>query len=311
LKRKFISVLFATVLILTTCLAMAVPVLATSGVGLSGTVYDSLLMLENKTPSATAPWTVKTGDDIGGTFGYNNSGTSLIWGLEAEGIADGTYALIYYADAPGDRFGEWGGDNPGAVISNTIVVSGNAVSTSGTIDLGMDLPCAPDANQFEHDYTSEYGTDHGAKIWLIPVAALSSGVLPVQAWPPTDNWLFETDLITYNDTEVTSNIVAITVAPTSIDFGILVPGATADGGDITVTNDGNVPITVAAQVMASGNVFSGLQLDGNDAGGYSVDLPYEDDFADVAVTLPVVSTYTPAGTETGTLTFIATLDPTP
>ncbi len=309
--KKKLSILIALVMAISLCLT---PAVALAQVGLTGGSYENTLNLENK----DAAWAIKPGDGIGGTLGYNSAGTTFDWGLDAHGIADGSYALIYYADFSGARFGTWGGNNPGAVIA-TVTASGNIISTSGSVNLAMDLPCPFDANQFEHDYsgtpdfytvTDVDGHAHGAKIWLVPTSALTGGTsLPVTAWPPTDNWLFETDLVWYDDTDVTSNVVAITVSPTTINFGILTPGQTGIGGNVTVTNSGNVPIDVTVPGMAAGNVFHNLHLDANFASAYTASLGATELLLGqvvVAVTLPVPVDYVPLGPEIGTLVFIAT-----
>ena len=315
MKRK-IGFLIALVAMLSMLLVPAA-VSAGNSVALAGGVFDKVLMLENKTPLTTSPWPIISADGIGGTLGYNVAGPMFVWGLEAEGLVDGTYALIYYADKL-NRFTYWGGDNPGAVISSTIECVGGVVFASGSIDLGMDLPSPPDANQFVNDYSKTllaggtgdmYVNAHGAKIWLVPVEALSGGVLPVTAWPPTDNWLFETDLIWYDDTDDPDlAIISITVTPGTIDFGVLTKGATGNGGDINVTNSGNVPIDVSVQSITTG-IFSHLQLATVPHASYTVNLPYLAPSEVVPVTLPVPSAYTPVGAETGTLTFIANLGP--
>jgi len=305
LKKK-LSILIALGLAIS---MLVVPMIAQAApVGLTGGVYTNTLTLENKDSS----WAIIKSDGIGGTLGYNAVGSTFDWGLQATGITDGTYALIYYADYSGDRYGTWGGDSPGAVIATVTATSG-VISTSGSVDLGMDLPCPPDANQFEHDYSGTpdfYANAHGAKIWLVPTSALTSGTaLPVTAWPPTNDWLFETDLIWYDDTDVVSNILAITVAPTAIDFGVLIPGQTSSGYTVRVTNSGDVPTDVTATAGPATSVYAYLALDGSSVNAYTASLPLPTDYADTVVTLPVPSHWVPIGAETGTLTFIATQSP--
>lgn len=297
--KKKLSIMFALVLVASLCLVPAVA--SAESVGLAGGVYDSTLILENKEGfGATGAWTIKS-DDIGGTLGYNASGPEFVWGLEAKVLTSGTYALIYYADMP-NRFVDWGGDNPGKHIATVTANSEGVISASGSKELNMDLPCPPDANQFEIDYSEEYNTAHGAKIWLVPTSDYTAPALI--AWNP-ESYLFETDLIWYDDTEVESNVLAITVNPTNINFGILTPGMIGVGGDVTVANDGNVPITVTTLDMATDNVFKFLKLGGDWADNYTKELPVtENDL--VAVTLHVPGSYDQTGAETGTLTFIAT-----
>ncbi len=168
------------------------------------TLHSPTLILENKNP---ADWSV-IADDTAGTLHYALSGSEFEYnfratGLEGEEVVG--YALIYYADYE-ERFDDWGGDNPGAVIGYFKTDgNGTILTVSGSVDLGMDLPCPPDANMYEHNYTEppdEYANAHGAKIWLVPTSALTESMpeLPVIVWAPA-TFLFETDLITYNDTD--------------------------------------------------------------------------------------------------------------
>lgn len=266
-------------------------------------VYDSTLNLENKDSS----WAIVSGDSIGGTLGYNPSGSTFDFGLYATGLSDGDYALIYYADTE-DRFNDWGGDNPGAVIA-TGTSSGGELSMTGSVELNMDLPCPPDANAYFYDYTEapdNYVHGTGAKIWVVPTSVLTDGTsLPVCAWPQTSDWLFETDLVTYDDTDIVSDIVAISVSPATVNFGILTPGTTGNGGDITVTNTGTVPCNVSA-IAPSIGVLQYILLDDAPVSSYSVTSLSVSASDVAAATLPVPSDYEPSGIESGTLTFTAT-----
>jgi len=116
--------------------------------------------------------------------------------------ADTDYTLIYYADKE-DRTVNWGGDNPGAVIASGTSDGTGYLILSGSPDLGMSLPCPPDANISIYSYNGSpdyYTHAHGAKIWLVPTDCLTGGGLPVATWSP-DRFLFETDLIVYVDTD--------------------------------------------------------------------------------------------------------------
>jgi len=315
--KKIFSITFALVLVLGLTLAMSVPVAAAD--------YDSSLLLENKN---STDWSVITEDGISGTLEYDSTNWEFKFKLTTEGLANGSYSLIYYADYSGDRYGEWGGDNPGAVIGtfNIIDGSGNIASGDQSIDLGMDLPSPPDANIDEHNYcgSPDYYTNcHGAKIWLVPTSALSGGsALPVTAWPPDDNWLFETNLIWYDDFSVGSegpvaltatvpDITAISVNPSTLDFGTLVPGATSDVLDIIVTNVGTHTVDVDADVSGSAGdlFFDNLKLWTGAWSGRAWPVIVDDlvmgDSKVLETRLPVPSTYTPIGSETATLIFTA------
>jgi predicted ribosomally synthesized peptide with SipW-like signal peptide len=161
------------------------------------------LILEDK----NASWVVIQ-NSTQGTLTYNVSGESFVGKFQATDLAVSTqYALIYYADKD-PRFQSWGGNNPGAVIATFSTDSGGDIaSTDINVNLGMDLPQSPDWNINpvpnycdNHNGYDDYNTCVGAKIWLVPTSNLTSGTnLPLNAWNPS-TYLFETDLINYNDT---------------------------------------------------------------------------------------------------------------
>lgn len=302
--KKLISISLAVVLAISLMLVPAI-VQADDSVGLGVGVYSDTLVLENK----DADWIPIT-DDIGGLLGYNAVADEFEWGLEATVLMSNTdYALIYYADMP-NRFVDWGGDNPGAFIALVTSDENGVIAESGSIDLGMDLPCPPDANQFEIDYSGIpdfYDNAHGAKVWLVPASYLPA------FWPNDGSWmnwsativdniLFETDLIWYDDTNEESAVVSISVNPTNIDFGILRPG---DTGSATVTlTSGNVPIIIGT-TGTLGGAFVDLTLAGTAYSSYTSSLD-ADSSAPVAVSFTVPTSYTPAGAESETMVFIAT-----
>ena len=123
------------------------------------------LVLENK----DADWNV-IGDGVQAVVVFNNGVPTFDYSLNAQGLQPETeYSLIYYADYA-DRLNEWGGDNPGALIgTGSSDVSGN-LNLEESVDLGLDLPSAPDANIDVHDYCESdgYTNCHGAKLWLVP-----------------------------------------------------------------------------------------------------------------------------------------------
>lgn len=153
------------------------------------------LILENK----DASWDIISGDGIQATLTFDTVANNFNYGLTATGLQASTeYAIIYYADMP-DRFVDWGGDNPGALI-DTFTTDGTGDCTqSNSVNLAMNLPSPPDANIDEHDYSGSpdnYAHAHGAKIWIVPTSDYSAPELIV--WNPA-TYLFETDLIIYLD----------------------------------------------------------------------------------------------------------------
>jgi len=196
------------------------------------TSYWSTLKLENKN---TSDWQPVTGDGIEGTLTYELAAPTFNYEFEATGLTAVTeYSLIYYADKQ-DRFVNWGGDNPGALIATfTTDGSGNIPVTTGSQNLAMNLPHASDwngtaeANYCDKNNTyDDYDLCRGAKIWLVPSAEYSAGTKKV-TWSNPGSYLYETDLITYDDTDTdgealylgtgllnffVKNVLAINLAP--------------------------------------------------------------------------------------------------
>jgi len=168
---------------------------------------DAELRLENKDPDNN--WEI-IDDEIYGVLQYSTEGDTLCYDFQGYGLPDGDYSLIYYADYE-DRFTQWGGDNPGALIA-TGTASGDTLSLVGSVNLredldpaGIDLPCPPDSNIDVHDYSGppdNYAHAHGAKIWLVPSECYDSTNFRIyeDKWQP-NRFLFETDLITFDDTD--------------------------------------------------------------------------------------------------------------
>lgn len=142
------------------------------------------LALENKDQN----YNRLTNDGTYGVLEFNKSGATFDYKLEAYGLVASTeYSLIYYADG-------WPGNHPGALIgTHTTDASGKISSVSGTNNINTDIPNIADAN---------YSLG-GGKIWLIPSSAYNSGTNSVTVWPFTDKWLFESNLIKYDDTDAT------------------------------------------------------------------------------------------------------------
>lgn len=162
-----------------------------------------MLVLEDKDSS----WAPNKTNDIGATLIFGTSEdefsyylTGTVKDVETE------YTLIYYADKP-DRFNNWGGDNPGALIGTETSDGDGSIDMSGSIDLGMNLPHENDANfnMDETDYREApdfYCNGFGAKIWLVQSSSLNDYPNnPWTDWSPGEH-LFETDLIQYTDADL-------------------------------------------------------------------------------------------------------------
>jgi len=141
--------------------------------------------LENK--SGDPDWKILGGDGIWATLTYNLTGPTFDYSLSGKVTKNSTeYRLIYYTDP-------WAGDNPGALIGTGTSTATGDITMSGSVDLGMDLPASSDQNHPE-----------GAKIWLVPSSdynSSSASTGPMTSWSPAD-YLFETALITYDDTDL-------------------------------------------------------------------------------------------------------------
>ena len=108
------------------------------------------------------------------------------------------------------------------------------------------------------------------------------------------------------------DIVAISVDPTSIDYGTILPGQTSAQKNVTVTNIGTHSVTVDIDVSPdSGTVFDYLELYKS---GWIVGTSWDDFItglgmnasSSVATRLPVPSSYVPGGDEDAALIFTAT-----
>ncbi len=311
-RNRFVGIVLATVLALTLFLSTALAVAAVE-VELEVGVYDNVFNLENKDTEwaiiGEAADIVAVGHNIGAQFGYNDAGSTFDFGLIAEGLAISTdYSLIYYADTE-DRFVDWGGvvaEGVGIVIMAGTSDSAGALVMSGTETLSIDLPSLPDANAYFYDYTlvpDGYDDAVGAKIWLIPTSVLTGGIMPVATWAPDDTWLFETQLVNWDGPATEIAMVAITVAPDALDFGLLTPGQVALE-DLTITNTGFVSADISATATGAISGMT-LTLDSLTVSVWETTIvPDADEVIPVGIIAPAI----PAA-YTGTLTFIATATP--
>lgn len=283
-----------------------------------GASTTGTLILDNKDG---ATWQ-RIEDGKYGVFTYNSSGDTLDWSLAVAGLSTTptAYSLIYFADP-------YPGNNPGKLIWSGTSTSAGRIDVGATsIDIGMDLPSAPDSNMLvsHAGAPDNYATPLGAKIWLIPSAYYDATLKKVTAWNATviSSILFETDLILYTDTNkggtglplsttVTVPPATLSVAvspPTGLAFGSVNIGAcsTAGANIITLTNNGTVPITVAA-IPTAGFYASSLKFGGVLATAWTSGkmLPGATLNLDAQVCpLPGVT-----GTITGSVAFVATFAP--
>lgn len=276
------------------------------------TAYDSTLTLDNKYPDTWG----RIGDGISGTLQYNLSGATFDFSLSATGLEDVQYSLIYYANP-------WPGNNPGKLIDTGIAVGGSLIM-SGSPNLNMNLPTPPDSNMVvPHNVPPDnYAHAYGAKIWLVPSDCYDGTKITV--WSPT-RFLFETDLITYTDTNLASGTVVtttttvteptatigLTVAPLSLGFGCVAIGSCSAELPITLTNTGDVPIKVIATTSAGFYTdCMKLALSGGTyypaSGWISTTIPVG---SALTIYTKVCPTIAYSGTITGSVSFVASFAP--
>jgi len=311
------KVLILTVL---TIMAMLIPTALVMAVGGDGGESSAgRLILDNK----NTDW-ARIADGKYGVFTYNSSGDTLDFTLAVTGLGNDptVYSLIYFADP-------YPGNKPGALIwSGESTAEGRIDVGAASVNLGMDLPAAPDANMLlsHAGAPDSYATPLGAKIWLIPSVYYDAGLKKVTAWTPavTASILFETDLILYTDTNkapivsgtpltttvtVPASVLSLGVSPAEgRNFGSVAINACSLAGanDITLTNTGTVPITVTAIPTAGfyanslkfGGVLATAWNSGTMQPGAVLDLDAQ------VCPLPGVT-----GTITGSVAFVATFTP--
>ena len=123
-------------------------------------------------------------DGAWGKMKYNLAGHTFDFVFNGHELDPNTdYSLIYYADS-------WPGSNPGALIASGASNEEGNIHLAGSPDLGMDLPDPNDDNYPD-----------GAKIWLVLSEDYDAAEKKMTAWNPAE-YLFEYDLITYDDTDV-------------------------------------------------------------------------------------------------------------
>jgi hypothetical protein len=209
-EKKVIGILFAAILVMSVAaigaVAVAKPPTDKIPNGPAGNSNIAHLYLCEKDPTT---WQIVE-DGAWGKMKYNLEGPTFDFVFNGHGLENNTnYSLVYYADYNRTSSPQlWGGDNPGALIANGTSNEEGNIHLAGSIELNMDLPCSPDWNiNPTPDYCDYHNTfddyDHcsGAKIWLVPSADYNATAKKVIEWNPTE-YLFESDLITYDDTEV-------------------------------------------------------------------------------------------------------------
>jgi len=183
-KVLFVLVVAALVLALPTAVLAAKPDKGLKG--LTGQAGQSNMAFVELWEKDATTWEIVE-DGAWGKLKYNLEGSTFDFVFNGHGLeADTEYSLIYYADP-------WPGDNPGALIASGTSNEWSDIHLMGSAELGMDLPDPSDAN---------YVTDpDGAKIWLVLSSDYDADECKMTGWNPAE-YLFEYDLITYDDIEI-------------------------------------------------------------------------------------------------------------
>ena len=165
------------VLIVLLISALSVGVLA-GKTGQAGKSNIAHLYLHEKDPDT---WDIVP-DGAWGKMKYNMSGDEFDFVFNGHGLEPGLdYTLIYYPDG-------WPGNGLICLGNGTVNEEGDVHIAESVDDTG-DLPIASDDNYPD-----------GAKIWLVLSDDVDCENAQMVGWNPTD-YLFEYDLITFNDTD--------------------------------------------------------------------------------------------------------------
>jgi len=153
-------------------------------VGVTTTIYQSPNTVTLQMNNKDANWIEIDDDGMSGTLTFAPIGTTFDYTFSATGLKASTdYCLIYYADP-------WAGNHPGAYIATiTTDGSGNIVGSTGSVNLGINIPSSPDPNYVSHT---------GGKIWLVTAIDYDISTHSMKAWNMQD-YLFEHNLVVYTD----------------------------------------------------------------------------------------------------------------
>ena len=168
-------------------LLMVVALLAAPVTVLGSAPKNDTLMLYEKNPST---WDIVP-DGAYGEMLYGTERPTFCFSLCAWGLQPNQdYTLIYYPD-PKPQDPQW---PPSGVIC-----LGEATSDQhGRLQLQVQYTDDLNIGDLPKEYDDNYPT--GAKIWLVLSSDVDCGNQTMTAWNPTE-YLFENNLITYDDTE--------------------------------------------------------------------------------------------------------------
>lgn len=298
-------------LLVAVLLLFPTPALAISPIATPVSGYSNATYLDNKD---TSTWATILDERLG-TLSYNATGDTFGYNFTATGLeASVAYSLIYYANP-------YPGGNPGALIGTGTSTTEGTLLITGAPELGISLPTPPDANMLiDHSIAPDFYTNaYGAKIWLVPSTCYNTETKTVSTWSPT-RFLFETDVITYTDTNLMSGssvpattvvaeptaTIGITVSPTALNFGSVTIGTCSTGIPVTLTNTGNVPIKVTI-TTTTGYYANCLKANTLTANGWVSPTIAAGESLIVSMTSCPTASY--SGTATGTVYFTASFAP--
>ena len=136
------------------------------------------------------PWSLLQ-DGAWADVDYYECGEDFEWEITYSGLETGTeYTLIYYGN-----FDEYWTSGPITVLGTFTANGGTA---SGSVDVNS-MPYPEDENA-QRDISEEgetYTHQRGAKIWIVPSDATDGN--DITDWGMADDFLFETDLISYDE----------------------------------------------------------------------------------------------------------------
>jgi trimeric autotransporter adhesin len=277
---------------------------------------------------------------LNGSGGPTGSGTFIVINMTAKASVSGTSVL--------DLIDTFVWDETGTAVADLIVNDGDVIVGSGstnpptvatnaadTIDddsamLHGNLSGLGDASSvdvsFEWGYNTSYGNETTAQT-MTSTGAFSfeiTGLVPgttyhFRAKAAGDGNGYGTDMdfattgTAPSGTNLTATIlpaVAISVNPTSIDFGELVAGDVSSGHNINIENIGGKTIDVTADVTGDALYVDsdGLYLDAAIWSFYLTDALPKHQTTTTEATLHVASDYTGLGVKDGVLIFFAELD---
>jgi len=180
MKKKFVGIFLAAILV-TSVVALGAVAVAKPGKvpnGQAGKSNVAHLYLFEKDP---ATWEIVE-DGAWGKMKYNLAGPEFEFVFNGHGLENGSdYTLIYYPDP-------WPGNNLTCLGTGTADEYGD-VHIKESVNTG-DLPAEDDKNYPD-----------GAKTWLVLSDDVDCENAQMTGWNPTE-YLFEYDLITFDDTDV-------------------------------------------------------------------------------------------------------------